>query len=196
MLYTLVFFLIMTPLNWIYNSTVGKEIIQQKSLFYFLFSTIAVGITPTIFLLLLIEKFLARKNEKFASTITDKINKTDRNNESTNISILSKNKNENIELELNDLLCIKADGNYLMVFYRHEKNVKSKLIRNSIANIEEQLNTYSNIKRCHRSFLVNLENVKKVTGNARNLSLYISNLEFTIPVSRSFPQEHFNAFNT
>ncbi len=194
--FTIYHFIIMVLLNWIYNSTVGLGIIQQKSLFYFLFSTIAVGITPTFILFLLMEKYLTKTNERFAADITDNIYKINKNNEETRICILSRNKNENIEIDLNDFLCLKAEGNYLIVYYRHDEIVKSKIIRNSITSIEEQLNKFSKVKRCHRSFLVNLNNVVKVDGNARNLSLHISKLEFTIPVSRDFPKEMIRDFST
>ena len=77
-------------------------------------------------------------------------------------------------------------------FFSEENIFKSKLIRNSISNIEEQLIVFKKVKRCHRSYLVNLDKVEKMTGNTRNLNLHISNMNFSIPVSRSFPNEIFN----
>ena len=65
------------------------------------------------------------------------------------------------------------------------------LIRNSIKSIEEQLIIFKNIIRCHRSYIVNLDMVSKMSGNARNFNLHIEKLGFKIPVSRSFPKEIF-----
>ena len=142
-----------------------------------------------------IEKYLANNNEHFATNFTKSIHQRTSISENTRIKILSKNNDETIIIDLKQLLCVKAEGNYLKVFFLKENIIKSKLIRNSISKIEEQLVVFEKVKRCHRSYIVNLDKVEKMTGNARNLNLHISNLDFTIPVSRSFPKEVFIDLN-
>ncbi|HIP49023.1 MAG TPA: LytTR family transcriptional regulator [Lutibacter sp.] len=188
-------FLIITVLNWIYNSSIGREITEQHSLLFFIFITVTVGIIPTLFLVYFIEKKLANKNEHFATNFTKSIQQKTSISENTRIKILSKNNDETIIIDLKQLLCVKSEGNYLKVFFLKENIIKSKLIRNSFSKIEEQLVVFEKVKRCHRSYIVNLDKVEKMTGNARNLNLHISNLDFTIPVSRSFPKEVFIDLN-
>jgi len=188
-------FLIITVLNWIYNSTIGKGITEQFNLLFFVFITVSVGIIPTFFLIYFIEKNLARKNQQIATNFTRNIQHKTSTSKKITIKILSKNNDETIIIDLNQFVCVKSEGNYLKVFYLKENMIKSNLIRNSISKVEEQLTIFQNIKRCHRSYLVNLEKVEKMTGNARNLKLHISNFNFTIPVSRSFPKEVFKEFN-
>ena len=184
-------FLIITVLNWIYNSTIGKGITEQHSLFYFVFITVSVGIIPTLFLIYFIEKNLSRKNQHIATNFTKSIQHRTNISENSKIKLLSQNNDETIIIELNQLICIKSEGNYLKVFFRVENEIKSKLIRNSIKSIEEQLIIFKNIIRCHRSYIVNLDTVSKMSGNARNFNLHIERLGFKIPVSRSFPKEIF-----
>lgn len=188
-------FFIISVLNWTYNSTIGKEVTIQHSLLTFIFITISVGIFPTFFLIYILEKNLSRKNQDFASDFNRNIQKEPAKSEDITIELLSKNKSENLTLSLNQLICIKSEGNYLKIFYIEDQSIKSTLIRNSISKLEEQLLDFEKIKRCHRSYLVNLNKVEKVSGNARNLSLHIPNLDFTIPVSRSFPKEILQQFN-
>jgi len=140
-------------------------------------------------------KKLANKNEHFATNFTKSIQQKTSISENTRIKILSKNNDETIIIDLKQLLCVKSEGNYLKVFFLKENIIKSKLIRNSFSKIEEQLVVFEKVKRCHRSYIVNLDKVEKMTGNARNLNLHISNLDFTIPVSRSFPKEVFIDLN-
>ena len=185
-------FLIITILNWVYNFTIGYGIVEQYNLLIFVFITISVGILPTLFLIYFIEKNLSRKNKHIATNFNKNIQQRTKKSENQKIKLLSQNNDETIIIELKQLICIKAEGNYLKVFYKIGNEIKSKLIRNSIKNIEENLIVSENIIRCHRSYIVNLDKVKRMSGNARNFNLHIENLGFTIPVSRSFPKSIFN----
>ncbi len=188
-------FLIIIGLNWVYNSTIGTEFTEQHSLLNFIFITVSVGIFPTLFLIYFIEKNLTRKNESIATNFTNSIQHKSNKSKNTIVKILSKNSDETIIIDLKQLICVKSEGNYLNVFFLIETEIKSKLIRNSVSNIEEQLIAFEKVKRCHRSYIVNLEKVKEMTGNARNLNLHIPDLGFSIPVSRSFPKEIFKELN-
>ncbi len=174
--------------NWIYNFLVGEEIVVQHNLFSFLFITISVGFFPTIILIILSEKYLSKKHNEIAENITNKIQLKEKISENKQIKIVSENKKEHISIELDQLICIKSEGNYASVYFYENENVKKQLIRNSLTKIKEQLIIFENIKRSHRSYIVNFNNVEKISGNARNYNLHIANLDFIIPVSRNFPK--------
>lgn len=188
-------FLIISVLNWAYNSTIGKEITEQYSLIFFVFITVSVGIFPTFFFIYFIEKNLALKNQHIATNFTNSIPQKTEKTEKTIIKLVSKNNGETLTINLKQLICVKSEGNYLNIFFSQDDEIKSKLIRNSISNIEKQLIVFKNIKRCHRSYIINLDKIEKMTGNARNLNLHIPNLNFSIPVSRNFPKEIFKELN-
>ena len=100
--------------------------------------------------------------------------------------ILIRGHGNDIELRLNpqDLIYLKADGNYLEVFFYNRKVIQKKLIRSSLRSIAEVLPRNSFI-RCHKSFIINGNHIISVEGNARNLTLYLKNITMGIPVSRS-----------
>ncbi len=91
--------------------------------------------------------------------------------------------NESLKLGLNDLLFIEAQDNYANVLWHNGQELKQRLIRGTLKSMEEQLDFHF-IKRCHRSYLVNLFNVKRVSGNARGFKLYFENVEKPVPISR------------
>ncbi len=172
--------------NWLYTLITSYDNIVP-SLISFLFFTISVGIFPIIFYTMYAEKYLTKKHQLIAENLTDKI-KTPFKKDNQQINIVSDNKKDNIVLDLQKFICVRSEGNYANVFYFENDNVKKKLIRSTLLKISEQLIIFDSIKRCHRSYIVNLQNVDKVGGNARNYNFYIEKLDFTIPVSRSFPK--------
>jgi DNA-binding LytR/AlgR family response regulator len=101
---------------------------------------------------------------------------------------VSENVRDFIELELNQFICVQSEGNYVLVYYYNNQVVKKQFIRNSLTAVEDQVTGFEVIKRCHRSYIVNFQNVIRISGNARNYSLHIAKLDFSIPVSRSFPK--------
>ena len=178
--------LIISFFNWFYTSTIGEDITVQYNLFSFLFITISIGIFPTIFFTIYVEKYLFDRHRSIAKKLTNIVHIPEIAN--IKISIFSKNNKESVILGLKQLLCIKSEGNYSNIFYFEDSMVKKKLIRNSLSQIIEQLKSTNSIKRCHHSYIVNLQNVIKVSGNARNFNLHLEKLDFSIPVSRNFPK--------
>ena len=90
---------------------------------------------------------------------------------------------ESIQLLLNQLLFVKAEGNYARFVYIDGGRKTSALLRLSLGDAGRQLD-FSCIRQCHRSYLVNLNNFTELRGNAKKYELYSGNLETTVPVSR------------
>jgi len=146
-----------------------------------------------IIVVLASEHYLNHRNCKLAEHLSTQIDtKQDKTDEI--LHFISENQNENFDISSNQLLCVKAEGNYCNVFYVENEQVINKLIRTSLRKLEINFEDYPDIKRCHKSFIVNMKNVNKVSGNARNYVFHINHLPFSIPVSRSFPQQIIKAF--
>ena len=92
---------------------------------------------------------------------------------------------ESITLQVSNLLYIESVGNYVKVFHLSEGKVVNQLLRATSKQIEEELQGYSAIVRCHRAFLVNLQQVDRIVSNAGNMQLLIKHCNEYIPVSRS-----------
>lgn len=84
-----------------------------------------------------------------------------------------------------DLLYVQSMENYCTLYYLEGNSVKKIWLRISLSNILTQIQTQT-IKRCHRSYIINLEKVKDLKGNAQGYKLFLQEIDFEIPVSRSF----------
>ena len=98
-----------------------------------------------------------------------------------------KDENDKIKFSVlaKDLLLLESTDNYVSVFYILENKVKRELLRNTMKNLEELLEK-SSVIRCHRSFMVNSENIEFVKRDGKKLQLKIRLIDKTIPVSEKY----------
>jgi hypothetical protein len=106
------------------------------------------------------------------------------------ITISAESPQDVISFRLDAFLYAVVDGNYVEFFLRDENDqVKRYITRNTLKNVEKQLNPHQNMIRVHRSFLVNLNKIESVKGNAQGYKLSLSGVEMPIPVSRGYISE-------
>ena len=89
--------------------------------------------------------------------------------------------NEHVTLEISDLLYIEAVGNYVKVCQLQGTN----MLRATMKQMEDSLQAYPMIVRCHRAFMVNLGQVEQISSNSRAMQLVMRHSHDAIPVSRS-----------
>lgn len=92
---------------------------------------------------------------------------------------------ETVTLQIPDLLYIEAVGNYVKVYHLVEGQVHNDMLRATSKQIEVDLSAYAMIVRCHRAFLVNLQQVEQIISRAGTMQLKIKHCDDFIPVSRS-----------
>lgn len=95
--------------------------------------------------------------------------------------------NDVFKIDVKDLLYIKSNQNYISIYYLKDKKIKSYLLRISLVNALKQI-TSNSILQCHRSYVVNINSIEKITGNAQRLKLQIKD-DIFVPVSRPFVKE-------
>jgi len=93
--------------------------------------------------------------------------------------------NESVTLDISDLLYIEAVGNYVKVMHLHDGEVKTTMLRATMKQMEDTLQAYPMIVRCHRAFMVNLGQVEQISSNSRAMQLMMRHSHDAIPVSRS-----------
>ena len=93
--------------------------------------------------------------------------------------------NEHVTLEISDLLYIEAVGNYVKVVKKRDDEVQTNMLRATMKQMEDALQAYPMIVRCHRAFMVNLSQVEQISSNSRAMQLMIRHTHDAIPVSRS-----------
>ena len=137
-----------------------------------------------------IKEWLNKKHKKIAQTTTEKLNKSHQTINKL-IIIRSQNNKETIETSYENLFFVRSDGNYCTVFMKNNEKLQKKIIRVTLKKLQNELSEKKKIVRCHKSYIVNLNKVKKVTGNARGYNFFIDDVDFSIPVSRNFSKELF-----
>ena len=59
------------------------------------------------------------------------------------------------------------------------------MLRATMKQMEDELQAYPMIVRCHRAFMVNLAQVEQIFSNSRAMQLVMRHSHDAIPVSRS-----------
>ena len=93
--------------------------------------------------------------------------------------------NEHVTLEISNLLYIEAVGNYVKVCQLQGNEVHANMLRATMKQMEDALEAYPMIVRCHRAFMVNLAQVEQISSNSHAMQLVMRHSHDTIPVSRS-----------
>jgi hypothetical protein len=172
---------------------VGNESGISEVLNFFLV-TLAIGFFPVIMGVLSTHHYLLKKYVESAKHISEKIVLFEDHGEPEseqllNVVITSETGKEKIEINLNDLLFIKAIDNYVEIYLTDKNNKKTIVLRSTLKRIEEALNTYPVVFRCHRSYLININNISRVTGNSQGYKLVFKGVDYSIPVSRSYSKK-------
>ena len=93
--------------------------------------------------------------------------------------------NESVTLQISHLLYIEAVGNYVKVCHLCDGQARSDMLRATMKQMEETLQGYPMIVRCHRAFLVNLGQVEQIISHSGSTQLLIKHCHESLPVSRS-----------
>ncbi len=99
--------------------------------------------------------------------------------------VLSGTTSDTVTLQIPHLLYLEAVGNYVKVYQLHDGQVRSNMLRTTSKQVEEDLRDYPMVVRCHRAFLVNLQQVEQVVSKSGSMQLLIKHCHEFIPVSRS-----------
>ena len=112
-------------------------------------------------------------------------NVTDLEPDSPTLITLKGTTSETIALKIADLLYVEAVGNYVKVVHLLDGEVHSDMLRSTSKQMEENLRSYPKIVRCHRAFLVNLQQVERIISQSGTMQLLIKHCHDSLPVSRS-----------
>jgi hypothetical protein len=97
------------------------------------------------------------------------------------IITLTGNTKDTLTLFPRELLYLEAVGNYIKIHYQNNGQVSQKMLRVTMQQMEELLNDYPFLVRCHRSFIVNTHQIEKIKG----LKLWLKSMDTIIPISKT-----------
>ena len=100
------------------------------------------------------------------------------------IRIVSENGKEVFEEDIENLVLIQSAGNYIEVFFRKGEGIRKQLIRQTLSIAEKEVESFSEMIKCHRCCIINLKQVKRITGTSPAYTLEVDGLNFRVPVAR------------
>lgn len=185
-LYLLVIILFLGTLNFIYTVIVLDLTLGIRGFLMMEAYTFRLAVFPILLYSLLYQIVLSKKIVTDVNQQIDKIKVVDpQENETISTrQLFSENSKESLTINVKNLLFVVSRENYVEVVYE-ENGIKKSLLRNSLKNIESAFSIDQEIYKCHRSYLVNLYQVKSIVGNSQSLKLKIKHFDKLIPVSRN-----------
>jgi hypothetical protein len=171
--------------NAIYSAWLGIISLNLANLALFMGYTLGVGVFPVAAGIMLHEARQSRRYGQSSAALTSALQS--RNHPDTypeTIQLTGGNSGELLSMSANDLLYIQAADNYVEVHHHSEGRVERSILRGTLKQMEGQLSGKGNIFRCHKSYLVNLDHVVRVSGNAQGFRLHLAPGDEGVPVSR------------
>ena len=187
LVYVIIIFLIGTA-NLIYTSAVAGMKLNINTFFSFQLFTLSVTFIVVSMITFLRYTASLRFFETDAKKLLAEFRELKSPQGDEEITLIAENERESVRLKLNDLYYIESADNYSKVVYAQNQKLNSVMLRSSLKRLEQQLNN-PEIIRCHRSFIVHLGNIEKVTGNSQGYRLHFREVENTIPVSRKYGKD-------
>lgn len=194
---TLFNFLLIGFFNMLYTALAFRAPFSLKQLLYFEGITLAVGLIPVSLIVLFRHNRLLHANLKLAQEMNAELRPPNRlvppveqpvaaptmlTNEPLTFS--ADNGSEAITIPQQDFLFAVAADNYVELHFVENSQPKKSLIRSTLTRLEESVAHHPNLVRCHRAYLVNLQQVVNFSGNAQGLKLELHFSSERIPVSR------------
>jgi hypothetical protein len=174
--------------NFIYSIIMHITAFNFGSFLLFIAYTLAVGIFP-ITVVVMIKFSRWRHKYEAESQVLNPIIEAESNIihhfDSHKLKFFSDNGSLELELMSSDFLYAKADDNYVEVHYLQNGKKHRKILRNTLKNTHGFLPMQENFYRCHKSYVVNLDLVNHISGNAQGYKFHLKYTDELIPVSRS-----------
>ena len=146
--------------------------------------TFTVGIFPTLIGAFLTQMRLQKRYAEEAARLSKQVHPPAPVSHAP-VVLAGDNQNETLRLDAAQILYLSAADNYVQVFYLENAAVKNRILRGTLKKMEDALSGFPRFFRCHRTYIVNLDKVTGVSGNAQGYRLHLDGVEATVPVSRN-----------
>ncbi len=164
--------------NWWLNEVIARIFeLPSGSFVGMLKVTLQVAFFPVSVTLFYSERALGSKHRKRAKSLSDQL----RSELETNAEIRFTADGEEQSLVRDSFYFAKAEGNYVSL---QSAAPVPALLRMTLSQLEEAAKEAHTIVRCHRSWMVNLDKVTRVSGNARGYMLHLGDERPPVPISR------------
>lgn len=102
------------------------------------------------------------------------------------VNILDENGELHMAVDLEQVLYLRSADNYVAVYFIKDGKVRKELVRTSLKRLETELDEFP-IRRCHRSYMVNMKKISVSMKSNQGLSLALKDYsDESIPVSKNY----------
>lgn len=169
--------------NCIFSFLIKITPFTWQNLFLFEFYTIAVGVFPITISILLNQARLSSKFERKSQQLNESIEKNRWQFIPQKITL--NNGTKTFELAIEQFVFAKSADNYVEIYYLDNALISRKILRNTLKNVDAHFAEHKTIFKCHKSYIVNLNHVKHISGNAQGYKLHLKKTAQILPVSRA-----------
>lgn len=124
-----------------------------------------------------LNSLLENEQERLHSQIPD--------SNTTDTITLNKDTRESFTVNPLDIMYVESVGNYLNIIYFNDSELCQKRIRCSLRETEEILEKYPFMVHIHRAFLVNINFISQISGNAAGYKIQLFSTDKVLPVSKA-----------
>jgi len=102
------------------------------------------------------------------------------------VNILDENGELHLAVDLEHILFLKSADNYVSVYFLQDGKTKKELVRTTMKRLETELQGFP-IRRCHRSYMVNIKKISVSLRSTQGLTLTLHDFpDEQIPVSKNY----------
>jgi DNA-binding LytR/AlgR family response regulator len=104
----------------------------------------------------------------------------------TDFSFPSALQSDQLTIRIKSLVLVRSASNYVEVFWVDADVLHKQLVRSTLRETEQALKAVPFVVRCHRTCLVNRDQVVRLKETAQGLKLKLRDFPELVPVSRNY----------
>ncbi|HMG91963.1 MAG TPA: LytTR family DNA-binding domain-containing protein [Chryseolinea sp.] len=125
-----------------------------------------------------------RQQLQVVKELTLKVNKP--SNLADSVTINDENGKAAVNMPLRNIVYFKSEDNYILLYYKHENELKKELIRTTLKNLEQDL-SQPNFVRIHRSYMINSQNLLSAIKTSKGYRVKMdAESQHHLPVSATY----------
>lgn len=183
--------------NYLVSPLLFNTKLTWKNIFYYQGIALFVGLLPIVIYTLYVQNHWLYQFKQEAATLQKKLEekRVDEQTETpapaTNdvITFESDNQSEKKTIDASDLFYIEAASNYVKIYFEQKEKLTYSIVRMTMKKATESVYPYAVFFRCHRAYIVNLDKIEQVEGNAQGYKVKLQGTHYRIPVSRNLNSE-------
>ncbi len=167
---------------WLFNTFRGLHSLSEYPYLYVLLMVFSVGVLPYSLITVFRHNRMLRNNLQHAAQMNQYTQVSKRESQVNQVLFVPKLM-EKIRLE--DFYYAESKGNDLLLFCVVEGEILQYSIRYTLNQFEDDNRQHEALFRCHRSFLIHMDKIRKIEGNASGFQVLLHPQVHTIMVSRT-----------